>query len=158
MSVMRSADGELGSGGAKPALPAWATAGTTSADSAATRATGKRRTGRHSMDVPAPSASYRESQIEGRRVALPSDVAAPFEVYVNGIPQRLGDDYRVEGDELVFSRSLAREGNLGFWRWLSIFLGFAGTYRKHDNVDVVYERAGRRVVATGLPLVDDERE
>ena len=110
------------------------------------------------MDVPAPSASYRESQIEGRRVVLPSDVAAPFEVYVNGIPQRLGGDYRVEGDELVFSRSLAHEGKLGFWRWLSIFLGFAGTYRKHDNVDVVYERAGRRVVATGLPLVDDDRE
>ena len=36
-------------------------------------------------------------------------------------------------------------------RWLSIFLGLAGTYRKHDTVDVVYESDGKRLVATGLP-------
>jgi hypothetical protein len=56
----------------------------------------------------------------------------------------------------VFDRPLVREGRLGFWRWLSIVLGIAGTYRQNDSVDVVYERAGRRVVATGLPLVSDE--
>ena len=47
---------------------------------------------------------------------------------------------------------LAREGKLGFWRWLSLFLGVAGTYRQNDSVDVVYDVNGRRVVATGLPL------
>jgi hypothetical protein len=31
-----------------------------------------------------------------------------------------------------------------------MFLGVAGTYRRHDTVDVVYERDGKRVVATGL--------
>jgi hypothetical protein len=35
-------------------------------------------------------------------------------------------------------------------RWTSIFLGVAGTYRKHESVDVVYQRDGRRMVATGL--------
>ena len=85
-------------------------------------------------------------------------MTAPFEVYVNGVGQRLGTDYRVEGDTLVFSRPLAHEGRLGFWRWLSIFLGFAGSYRKHDNVDVVYERGGRRAVASGLPLVNGSDE
>jgi hypothetical protein len=29
----------------------------------------------------------------------------------------------------------------------------AGTYRKNDSVDVVYEVAGRRTVAIGLPIV-----
>jgi hypothetical protein len=106
------------------------------------------------MAVSARPASYRESQTERSRAVLPGDVTAPFEVFVNGVPQRLGSDYHVEGDALVFSRSLAQEGRLGFWRWLSIFLGFAGTYRKHDTVDVVYARDGRRVVATGLPLVE----
>jgi len=71
-------------------------------------------------------------------------------VYVNGVLQQRGPDYRVEGDDLVFARPLAREGRLGFWRWLSMLLGIAGTYRRHDSVDVVYERDGRRVVATGL--------
>jgi hypothetical protein len=53
---------------------------------------------------------------------------------------------------LVFERPLAKEGQLGFWRWLSLFLGVAGTYRKNDSVDVVYQRHGRRAVASGLPL------
>jgi hypothetical protein len=66
--------------------------------------------------------------------------------------QRAGADYRRDGDELVFTRALAREGRLGFWRWLSIFLGVAGTYRQDDSVDVIYEAAGRRQVAAGLPL------
>jgi hypothetical protein len=32
-----------------------------------------------------------------------------------------------------------------------MFLGIAGTYRKNETVDVVYEAGGRRTVATGLP-------
>ncbi|HVD50055.1 MAG TPA: hypothetical protein VNB50_08570, partial [Gaiellaceae bacterium] len=66
--------------------------------------------------------------------------------------QQPGSDFRREGDELVFDRPLAREGRLGFWRWLSMFLGVAGTYRQNDSVDVVYDVDGRRVVAHGLPL------
>ena len=80
----------------------------------------------------------------------------PFEVYVNGVRQEEGRDFRVEDGLLVFQRELRKEGRLGFWRWASILVGVAGTYRQNDSVDVVYERAGRRVVATGLPLVADE--
>ena len=75
----------------------------------------------------------------------------PFEVFVNGVAQERGRDYTVDGRTLRFRRPLAREGRLGAIRWLSIFLGVAGTYRKNDSVDVVYEVAGRRHVATGLP-------
>ena len=85
-------------------------------------------------------------------VELPQDVGSSFEVYVNGVRQVEGRDFVRAGDELVFERRLAREGRLGFWRWLSIVLGIAGTYRQNDSVDVVYERGGRRIVATGLRL------
>ena len=34
-----------------------------------------------------------------------------------------------------------------------MFLGIAGTYRKNDSVDVVYQVGGRRVVATGLRVM-----
>jgi hypothetical protein len=68
------------------------------------------------------------------------------------VPQEPGVDFRREGNELVFQRPLAREGKLGFWRWTSIFLGVAGTYRQNDSVDVVYQAGGRRTVASGLPL------
>ena len=88
----------------------------------------------------------------GTRVRLPADVTRPFQVYVNGVPQREGVDYRDEGVSLLFDRELKTEGKLGFWRWASIIAGMAGTYRQNDSVDVIYERGGRKVVATRLPL------
>ena len=92
-------------------------------------------------------------EVEQRtRVELPAGVTGPFEVYVNGVRQQPGVDFQQLGRTLVFSRALAEEGRLGFWRWASMFLGVAGTYRKHETVDVIYEAGGRRQVATGLPL------
>ena len=88
----------------------------------------------------------------GTRVRLPGDVVRPFEVFVNGVPQEEGADYTVDGRTLVFSRELRTEGKLGFWRWTSILIGVAGTYRQNDSVDVAYRRAGKPVVATKLPL------
>ena len=93
---------------------------------------------------------------ERTRVELPTGVGESFEVFVNGVVQQPGRDFRREGGELVFDRPLAREGRLGFWRWLSLFLGVAGTYRQNDSVDVVYQSDGRRIVATSLPLLPDE--
>lgn len=87
---------------------------------------------------------------------LPLNATGAFEVYVNGVRQREGVDFERRGTSLLFPRPLEREGRLGFWRWLSIILGIAGTYRQNDSVDVVYEVGGRRVVATGLPLVQEE--
>ena len=87
------------------------------------------------------------------RVDLPSHVRPPYDVFVNGVPQVEGRDFRRDGQQLMFDRPLAKEGRLGTIRWLSMFLGIAGTYRQNDSVDVVYEQAGRRTVATGLPIV-----
>jgi hypothetical protein len=81
-------------------------------------------------------------------VELPDHVGAEFDVYLNGVPQQRGADYDLEGRTLVFRHELAQEGRLGFWRWLSLFLGVAGTYRKNDTVDVVHTVGGRRTVVT----------
>lgn len=86
------------------------------------------------------------------RVRLPADVVRPFEVFVNGVPQEEGSDFTVDGRSLVFDRRLSSEGRLGFWRWTSILVGVAGTYRQDDSVDVAYQRDGKPVVATKLPL------
>jgi hypothetical protein len=90
------------------------------------------------------------------RVTLPKGVRSSFEVYVNGVRQEEGVDFVRDEGELVFSRRLTKEGKLGFWRWTSLFLGIAGTYRQNDSVDVVYDTGGRRVVATALPIIPDE--
>lgn len=86
------------------------------------------------------------------RVALPPGVEEPLDVYLNGVRQERGRDYRLVGRTLVFDRRLGSEGRLGFWRWTSMFLGIAGTYRRNDTVDVIYEHGGRRQVATRLPI------
>ena len=90
----------------------------------------------------------------GSRVHRPAAVGDRYEVYVNGVRQEPGRDFDRIGAELVFRRELAQEGRLGPVRWLSMLLGVAGTYRKHENVDVVYEVDGRRTVASVTPGSD----
>ena len=67
-------------------------------------------------------------------------------MFVNGVPQARGIDYDQRGRMLVFRSELAQEGKLGFWRWVSLFFGVAGTYRKNDTVDIVFTRNGHRTV------------
>jgi hypothetical protein len=90
--------------------------------------------------------------VEARsQVDLPPEVGESFDVFVNGVAQERGVDFDQVGRTLVFRRQLAGEGRLGFWRWLSLFLGVAGTYRTNDTVDVVYTGDGRRTVVTLRP-------
>jgi len=84
------------------------------------------------------------------RIELPDHVPPVFDVYVSGVRQVPGRDFEQQGRSLVFPRPVEQEGKLGFWRWASMWLGIAGTYRKNETVDVVYEADGRREVETGL--------
>lgn len=89
------------------------------------------------------------------KVSLPAGAADSFEVFINGVLQERGRDYAIEGRELVFDRQLEQEPKLGFVRWLSMFLGVAGSYGKNDTVDIVFEHEGRRVVSSRLPIVPE---
>jgi hypothetical protein len=89
------------------------------------------------------------------RIDLPQYVPAEFEVYVAGVRQVPGVDYELVGRSLVFPRPIAQEGRLGFWRWALMWLGIAGSYRRHETVDLVYEAGGRRQVETGLVPVPE---
>jgi hypothetical protein len=83
-------------------------------------------------------------------VKLPADVRPPFEVYINGVRQELGTDYRIASGELVFKRELVSQ-KLGLRAWLLGFWGI-GTYKRNDEVDVRYQREGRSTVAHALPI------
>jgi hypothetical protein len=91
-------------------------------------------------------------------VRLPHGAEPPFDVYVNGIQQRPGADYEVRGDRLVFTRHLEQEGKLGFWRWLSMALSIAGTYRRNDSVDLHYVLAGKPQVVVGLDILESDED
>ena len=73
-------------------------------------------------------------------------------MFVNGVPQAEGRDYRIAGDELVFDRPLEKE-RLSKGKWAAIFFGLWGYYGKNDQVDVHYRKGGHDVVATGLEIV-----
>jgi hypothetical protein len=85
-------------------------------------------------------------------VELPRGAEPPFDVFVNGVQQTPGADYVLEGQRLIFSKHLEKEGKLGFWRWLSMALSIAGSYGKNDSVDVHYTLNGRRQVAVRLDI------
>jgi hypothetical protein len=85
------------------------------------------------------------------RVKLPPAVNEPYTVFLNGVRQVPGKDFRVVGDTLVFPETLVREGRLGFWRWFWGAWGI-GTYRKDDQVDVAWEADGHPRVAHALEI------
>jgi hypothetical protein len=140
---MRCAFGDTGVTGPTPPFDAAAAAASASAPAigVTSRSSLRRTDGWHSTKVGVQA-----------RVEVPPNVAGEFEVFVNGVPQVEGRDFRRDGNTLVFNRSLAKEGSLGAMRWLSMLLGVAGTYRQNDSVDVVYEAGGKRLVATDLPI------
>ena len=86
------------------------------------------------------------------RVPLPRGAEPPYRVFVNGVPQKEGEDYRVVGHELHFDKSLIKE-RLGFWRWTAMFFALFGSYGKNDSVDVQYTLNGRDQLATGLEIL-----
>ncbi|MFZ1996700.1 MAG: hypothetical protein WAU75_21480 [Solirubrobacteraceae bacterium] len=83
-------------------------------------------------------------------VTLPPGVRPPFEVYVNGVRQELGADYRISEGEVLFERELVSQ-KLGLWAWFMGFWGI-GTYKRNDEVDVRYEVDGAPTVAHALKI------
>ena len=88
----------------------------------------------------------------GRRVRLPRGAEPPLVVYVNGVQQVEGDDYRVQAGEVVFSRPIVKE-TVGGMRWLAMLLGLFGTYRKHETVDVEYRLGGQVKLASDVKIL-----
>jgi hypothetical protein len=104
--------------------------------------------GREELEVP------KGSFAAGRRVRLPHGAEPPITVYINGIAQTEGEDYRIERSEIVFDRPILKE-RVGGVRWLAMFLGLFGTYRKHETVDVEYRAAGQVKLASDIEILPD---
>ncbi|MGV1048003.1 MAG: hypothetical protein ACOYD4_05700 [Solirubrobacterales bacterium] len=100
-----------------------------------------------------PKGSY----AAGERVKLPARAEPPFTVFINGIEQSEGSDYSVEGTEIVFSRPIVKE-KVGTGRWLAMYLGFFGTYRKNETVDLQFNRDGKVQLLSDLPIVPYQDE
>jgi hypothetical protein len=98
-------------------------------------------------DFQVPKGSY----AAGRRVRLPDGAEPPYAVFVNGVQQAEGSDYEVRGRKIVFRRPIVKE-KIGTSRWLAMYLGLWGTYRKNETVDVQFRRGGRTDLRSDLPV------
>ncbi len=104
------------------------------------------------MNMPGvPKGSY----AAGERVKIPAGGEPPYTVFINGVEQKEGEDFNVEGRELVFTRPIVKE-KMGTSRWLAMYLGLFGTYRKDETVDIQFQRNGTTELVPDLPVVPYE--
>jgi hypothetical protein len=95
-----------------------------------------------------PKGSY----AAGERIKLPAGAAAPFTVFINGIEQSEGADYAIRAGEIVFTRPIVKE-KMTTSRWLAMYLGLFGTYRKDETVDLQFTRNGKVELLSDLAVV-----
>ena len=100
-----------------------------------------------STDTEIPKGSY----AAGERVKLPAGAEPPFTVFINGIEQSR-ESYRIEAKEIVFDRPIVKE-KIGTGRWLAMYLGLFGTYRKDETIDLQFTRGGKVELRSDLPVV-----
>ncbi len=99
-----------------------------------------------------PKGSY----AAGRRVRLPRGAHEPIRVHINGVEQQRGGDYEVrdDGATIEFTRPIVKE-TVTPGRWMAMYLGLFGTYRKNETVDVEYQLGGETKLAVDLPVEPD---
>jgi hypothetical protein len=94
-----------------------------------------------------PKGSY----AAGERVKLPAGAEPPFTVFINGIEQGK-ESYRIERGEIVFDHPIVKE-KVGTGRWLAMYLGLFGTYRKNETIDLQFTRGGKVELRSDLPVI-----
>ena len=98
-----------------------------------------------------PKGSY----AAGDRVPMPAGAEPPYTVFINGVEQKEGVDFNIEGGELHFTRPIVKE-KMDTGRWLAMYLGLFGTYRKDEKVDLQFSRDGKVELVADLPVTPYE--
>jgi hypothetical protein len=99
-----------------------------------------------------PAEIPKGSYAAGDRVRIPNRAEEPLTVFNNGVDQREGTDYEIEGREVHFVAPIVKE-TIGTGRWLAMYLGLFGTYRKDEKVDLQYKRGGKVELRPDVPVI-----
>jgi len=97
-----------------------------------------------------PKGSY----AAGRRAKLPRGAGEPIRVHINGVEQNRGEVWDVRGGEIVFTRPIVKE-HVSKGRWMAMYLGLFGSYRKNEQVDVEYSLDGKPKLAADIEITSD---
>jgi len=103
------------------------------------------KVGKDETDIP------KGSYAAGNRVELPVGAAPPFVVFINGVEQVEDRDYEVREGNIVFTRQIIKE-KIGTGRWLAMYLGAWGSYRKNETVDLQFVRNGKTELESDLAV------
>jgi hypothetical protein len=96
-----------------------------------------------------PKGSY----AAGRRARLPRGAGEPIRVHINGVEQRRGEVWDVRQGEIVFTRPIVKE-SVSKGRWMAMYLGLFGSYRKNETVDIEYTLGGEPKLAADVEILD----
>ena len=97
-----------------------------------------------------PKGSY----AAGRRARLPRGASEPIRVYINGVEQPRGEVWELRSGAVVFNRPIVKE-HVSRGRWMAMYLGLFGSYRKNETVDIEYTLAGRTELAADVEILGD---
>jgi len=97
-----------------------------------------------------PKGSY----AAGRRTQLPRGASEPIRVHINGVEQPRGEVWSVRNGEIVFTRPIVKE-HVSKGRWMAMYLGLFGSYRKHEQVDVEYTLDGKPKLAADIEILPE---
>jgi len=104
-----------------------------------------------------PGKPVEEGVPAGSIVAIPDEAELPVRIYINGVLQHEGYDYFIRDRLVLFTRPIVKEGKLSKGRWLAMWLGLFGSYKKNEVVDIEYMDGETVRLATDVPLLDDNR-
>jgi hypothetical protein len=101
-----------------------------------------------SGDEEIPKGSY----AAGRRARLPRGAQEPIRVHINGVEQPRGEVWDVRNGKIVFTRPIVKE-QVSKGRWMAMYLGLFGSYRKNETVDVEYSLRGEPKLAADVEIL-----
>ena len=83
---------------------------------------------------------------------LPRGAEPPFTVFINGVEQSEGADYGSRAARSSSAAPIVKE-KVGTGRWLAMYLGLFGTYRKNETIDLQFSRDGKVELLSDLAVV-----
>lgn len=85
---------------------------------------------------------------------LPRGAERPISVFINGIEQTEGTDWKLHSGEIVFSRQIIKE-QLGRGRVIAMLLGLFGSYAENETVDVHFSYKGQMKAISDAEVLPD---
>ena len=98
-------------------------------------------------DTEIPKGSY----AAGRHARLPRGASEPIRVFINGVEQNRGEVWEAREGRIAFTRPIVKE-EVTPGRWMAMYLGLFGTYRKNETVDIEYRLSGEVKLASDVDI------